>query len=131
MKNIYVAIDFDGTVVLHEYPKLGREAPGACNWMRIWQEEGAKLILFTMRSDELSLKEAVDFCGKNGIVFYGVNENPSQKTWTQSPKVYAHIYVDDAGIGCPLKENPNGRPYVDWDIVGPAVLKRILEIKNG
>ena len=52
-----------------------------------------------------------------GYELYGANENPSQKSWTNSPKVYAHMYIDDAALGCPLKMDLNlsDRPFVDWD----------------
>jgi hypothetical protein len=47
-----------------------------------------------------------------------VGENPTQKEWTSSPKCYAHIYIDDAALGCPLVKGENGeRDYVDWTAV--------------
>lgn len=128
---------FDGTLVDHCFSDIGAPVPGAFHWLKKWQEIGAKLILWTMRSDGRTgegkengpiLAEAVEFCRQHGVEFYAVNENPTQKTWTQSPKVYAHLYVDDAAEGCPLRENPRvgGRPFVDWDIVGPRVYAKIL-----
>lgn len=124
-----IAIDFDGTVVDHCFPDIGEPVPGAFFWLKKFQEHGAKLILWTMRSDSQKsgpvLTEAVEFCRNNGVEFWAVNENPTQKEWTGSPKVYAHIYVDDAAHGCPLRTNPRlgGRDYVDWDVVGPSVLE--------
>lgn len=125
---MYIAIDFDGTIVDHRFPDVGKPVPGAFSWMKEFQELGAKLILWTMRSDGAgdglnTLSDSVMFCRKNGVEFYGINENPSQKTWSNSPKAYAHVYIDDMAAGCPLKENPRsgGRPYVDWSIVGPQV----------
>jgi hypothetical protein len=129
-----IAIDFDGTIVDHVFPDIGKPVPGAFEWMKQFQEAGAKLILFTMRSDgEVYgnvLTQAVEFCRSNGIEFFGINKNPEQNSWTDSPKAYAHIYIDDAAFGCPLKENPrmSGRSYVDWDIVGKEVLKIIQKV---
>jgi hypothetical protein len=109
-----IAVDFDGTIVEHEFPEIGRPVPGAFEWMKKWQQAGALLILWTMRSDGRTgggrengpvLTEAVEFCRKNGVEFHAVNANPSQAVWTSSPKVYAHIYVDDAAAGCPLRES--------------------------
>lgn len=131
-----IAIDFDGTIVEHKFPDIGREVPGAFEWMKKWQEAGAELILWTMRSDRrindpslwgLYLTFACQYCAGRGIFFAGVNHAPHGRDWTDSPKVYAHIYVDDAAFGCPLTESREmgARPYVDWDIVGPAVLERI------
>ena len=125
---MYVCIDFDGTIAEHQYPLIGPAVPGAFKWMKKWQEAGIKLILWTMRSDlpqYKTLSEAVEFCKENGVEFFGVNENPTQHEWTDSPKAYAHQYVDDAAYGCPLLPSPTGatRPIVNWEIVGPAILR--------
>lgn len=126
--HLFISVDFDGTIVEHEYPDVGREVPGAIFWLKKFQEAGAKLILSTMRSDE-ALAEAVEFCRKNGIELYGVNNNPEQKSWTSSPKIYSHIHIDDTNACCPLRESAKmgGRSYVDWDVVGPAVFTRIIK----
>ena len=110
-----IAIDFDGTVVYHRYPEIGEDI-GAVPVLKKLVECGHKLILFTMRchpihpGDRDTLQEAVDWFKDNGIELYGVNENPTQVLWTSSPKPYAHIYIDDSAIGCPLR--PDGA--VDW-----------------
>ncbi len=77
-----------------------------------------------MRGDGLKdqnvLQEAVDYIEKNGIELYGINRNPDQDSWTNSPKAYGEVYVDDAAFGCPLIEVKGfGRPCVDWKKVGP------------
>lgn len=128
VKELTIAIDFDGTIVEHEFPAIGPEVPGAFAWMATLQSRGAKLILWTMRSANQAggdpLQEAVDFCRSKGITFHGINSNPEQH-WSSSPKAYAHVYVDDAAFGCPLLENPRGRPFVDWSAVGPALLQML------
>ena len=117
-----VAVDFDGTLVEHIYPAIGREVPGAFAWLRKFQAADIKLILWTMRSHK-ELAEAVDFCRDRGVEFWGINENPDQHSWTTSPKQYAQLYIDDAAVGCPLI--PAGlRPIVDWRVVGPYVMHR-------
>jgi hypothetical protein len=100
-RTVYICVDFDGTQVEHEYPRIGKEIPGAYEAMRRWQERGAKLIMWTMRSGE-TLKQAVQHGGDNGIDWFGINFNPTQTSWTQSRKAYGHIYVDDAAAGAPL-----------------------------
>ncbi len=129
---MYIAVDFDGTVVDHRFPDIGTPVPGAFEWLKKFQEAGAILILYTMRSDGRAtdgdvLTAALDFCKENGVEFAYANENPAQKGWTSSPKVYAHIYIDDAAACCPMKTNPlpGGRPFVDWDVVGPWVMEQI------
>jgi hypothetical protein len=135
---VKIAVDYDGTIVDHQYPDHGNENPGAFEWLRRYMEAGAKLILWTMRSDNEekdgpTLTTAVEFCRAHGVEFYGVNHGPGQERWTDSPKVYAHVYIDDAAFGCPLRPNPRmgGRPMVDWSVVGPAVMKMIEDENDG
>ena len=124
-----IAIDFDGTCVTHEFPKVGRDIGAALVLKRLVEEEGHKLILWTMRSDVESpksdhpdihavggpyLSDAVAWFAKNGIPLWGINTNPEQPTWTHSPKAYANLYIDDAALGIPLILVREGRPYVDW-----------------
>ena len=121
---MYIAIDFDGTCVTHDYPRIGKEI-GATEVLKRLVEAGHKLILNTMRSDK-ELQDAVNWFKKNGIELYGVNENPTQKRWTNSPKVYAHMYIDDAALGCPLINAPelSNRPFVDWDSIDRQLIQR-------
>ena len=121
-----IGIDFDGTVVDHRYPDIGAEVPGAVKWMRKFAKAGAMLILWTMR-DGHDLEDAVDWFKMRKIKLYGVNMNPTQSGWTKSQKAYCQIYIDDASACVPLHENPRcgGRPYVDWDVVGPWVMEQI------
>ena len=110
-----IAVDFDGTLVEHKYPDIGNEAPFAFAILRTLQEQGHQLILYTMRSGR-ELFNAVQFCQKRGVTFWGVNENPDQHTWTDSRKVFAHLYIDDAAYGVPTKPATEIglRPVVDW-----------------
>ena len=114
-----IAVDFDGTCVTHEYPEIG-ESIGAEKVLRALVENGHQLVLCTMRGHKTHegrdlLQEAVDWFEKNGIELYGVNETPFQHTWTDSPKPYAHLYIDDAALGCPkMKSDISDRPYVNW-----------------
>ena len=121
---MYIAIDFDGTCVTHDYPSIGKEI-GATEVLKRLVEAGHKLILNTMRSDK-ELQDAVNWFKKNGIELYGVNENPTQKRWTNSPKVYAHMYIDDAALGCPLINAPelSNRPFVDWDSIDLQLIQK-------
>ena len=125
-----IAIDFDGTLVEHMFPEIGLEVPLAFHYMKEFQKAGAKLILWTMRSDfqEVGpvLSQALKFCQDRGIMFKGINEGINDREWTTSPKAHANIYIDDAAFGCPLiPARESGRPMVDWSVVGPAVLERL------
>lgn len=120
-----ICIDFDGTIVEHAYPAIGAPVPLALETMRELQEHGHSLILFTMRHGP-TLQEAVDYVTKAGIKLYGINENPTQSSWTESRKVYGHHYIDDAAIGCPLVFKYQQRPYVDWKILSAMLRERGL-----
>lgn len=113
----YIGVDFDGTIVKHDYPRIGEPIPGAIETLHDLVDAGHKIILYTMRSGE-PLVEAIEYLERHAVKLYGANENPSQKHWTKSPKVYCHLYIDDAALGCPLaKDQSDSRPYVHWERV--------------
>lgn len=126
-----ICVDFDGTLVKHRYPDIGPEIPRAFEYLKKFRALGATLILYTMRDDGdkngPTRTQAVEFCKSRGVVFDHVNENPKQRSWTASPKVYANIYIDDAAVGCPLFVSPGERPWADWETIGPRVLERLAE----
>lgn len=133
-----ICIDFDGTCVTHEFPKVGKDI-GAVPVLKKLVEAGHKLILFTMRSNRalpnetvgptimdvtgMFLDDAVNWFKQNDIPLHGINENPTQKNWTTSPKAYGQLYIDDAALGCPLKLAYSDKQetmfiqYVDWEKV--------------
>ena len=135
-----ICIDFDGTCVTHEFPKVGEDI-GAVPILKKLVNGGHRLILFTMRSSlkegtakegslgydnpkKITLKtdvlqDAVRWFNKNKLPLYGINSNPSQKDWTASPKAYGQLYIDDAALGCPLILDKDicKRPFVDWKSV--------------
>lgn len=123
-----IGIDFDGTIVKHTYPDIGGPCPLAIETMKELQAKGCRLILYTMRSGS-ELEDAVEYLKQNGIVMWGVNNNPEQAAWSISPKVYCNIYIDDAALGCPLIEFISSfppRPYVDWSEVRTMLMDRGL-----
>ncbi len=138
-----IIIDFDGTCVTHEYPRIGKEI-GAVPVLKELVAKSHNLILFTMRSDfeqtlvdptinprasrarSRHLSDAVDWFKKHEIPLYGIQTNPTQKRWTSSPKAYGQIIIDDSALGCPLlyREFVDGKkggyldyPHVDWQEV--------------
>lgn len=123
---IPICVDFDGTIVTHEYPKIGKANPHAIEIMKeLTEEYNVGWILDTMRSNYV-LQEAVDYLSKNGIKLYGIGENPTQKRWTNSTKAYAPFSIDDRNIGTPLLYKENTRPYVDWLKI-KEIIKPILD----
>ena len=95
-----IAVDFDGTIVEHKYPAIGKEMLFAFATLKALQQKGHKLILWTIRTGPL-LQEAVDYCEKNGVVFYAVNKNYPEETLDEkvSRKLNADIFIDDRNVG--------------------------------
>jgi hydroxymethylpyrimidine pyrophosphatase-like HAD family hydrolase len=116
-----IAIDFDGTLVTHEYPEIGTPVDGALEVCLKLKKMGYTLILLTMRgicpiTGRNTLEEAKQYCISAGFPFTYYNENPEQEEWTQSRKVYGMLYIDDSALGCPVIYNPkiHDRKFVDW-----------------
>ncbi len=108
-----IAIDFDGTVVTHEYPAIGRDV-GAVPVLKELVNRGYRLLLLTMR-DGVLLENAKRWFADREIPLWAVNTNPEQGNWTKSPKVYANLYIDDSNLGCPLKTIDGAvHPVADW-----------------
>lgn len=95
-----IAVDFDGTIVEHRYPAIGKEMLFAFATLKALQQKGHKLILWTIRTGDL-LKEAVDYCSANGVDFYAVNKNYPEEELDDrtSRKLNADIFIDDRNVG--------------------------------
>ena len=89
-----IAVDFDGTIVEHKYPAIGRELPFAIETLRKLQSDRHKLILWTVREGGL-LEEARD---RNNHF---------------SRKLKADVFIDDRNLG--------GLP--DWGTIYEMVTK--------
>ena len=99
METRKIAVDFDGTIVEDNYPSIGRERPFALRTLRALQEKGFLLILWTCRTGK-QLDEAVEFCQKGGVEFYGINNNFIGETdGDGARKIDADIYIDDRNFG--------------------------------
>lgn len=123
IKSIYIGIDFDGTMVRNKHPEIGEPIEGALDTVCDLICAGHKIILYTMRSGE-RLAQAVEYLEDNGVKLYAVNENPSQKYWTDSPKIFCNIYIDDCSIATPLVVPDKGKPFVNWEEVRELLVER-------
>lgn len=142
-KSLVVSLDFDGTLVRTDhYPIFDpTPLPGCLETLEWLKSKGAKFILLTQRdhthvaalgralkvnrlsSDKSSvLQDAIDWCKKNKIELWGINENPGQHYWSDSRKVYSDIIIDDRCACMPLDENN----CVDW-----ITLRKALHDKLG
>jgi hydroxymethylpyrimidine pyrophosphatase-like HAD family hydrolase len=99
-QNIKIAVDFDGTIVDHEYPEIGKEKLFVFETLKSLQKQGCRLILWTIRTGR-ELDEAVEFCRQKGVEFYAVNKNYPEEKFEEdvARKIEADIYIDDRNIG--------------------------------
>lgn len=107
--DMIIAVDFDGTIVTHEYPRIGKDIPFAIDTLKKLQEEHhLQLILWTVREGTL-LAEAVEYCRNRGLEFYAVNSNyPEESPEHKEPrKLKADLFIDDRNLG--------GLP--DWGVI--------------
>ncbi len=95
-----IAVDFDGTLVEHRYPAIGKEILFAFETLRELQKQNHQIILWTFRSGK-ELDEALEFCKARGIEFYAVNKSYPEEVFdpTISRKINADIFIDDRNIG--------------------------------
>lgn len=109
-----VAVDLDGTLAEEgefDPDMIGAPRPGAVEWMKKFQEAGARLIIHTVRdADDL----VAEWCEENDIPFDYINENPDQPDGS-SDKLFADVYLDNRAV------DASG----DWDGHGEAVLRRV------
>ncbi len=96
-----IAVDFDGTIVEHKYPEIGKEILFAFETLRALQKQNHQLILWTYRSGK-ELEEAVEYCRRNGVVFYAINASYPEEEFDEeydSRKIDADLFIDDRNIG--------------------------------
>ena len=97
-----IAVDFDGTIVTHEYPKIGKEIPFATQTLKMLKNDGHRLILWSVREGQL-LEDAVKWCSERGVEFYAVNKDyPEEEKANNnhfSRKLKADVWIDDRNVG--------------------------------
>lgn len=113
-----IAVDFDGTIVEHRYPSIGKEIPFAIETLKKLQADRHQLILWSVREGRL-LDEAVEFCRQRGLEFYAVNrdypEEEADRNRHYSRKLKADLFIDDRNVG--------GLP--DWGTIYRMVSQRL------
>lgn len=96
-----IAVDFDGTIVEDKYPSIGKPMIFAFETLKMLQNDGHRLILWTYRAGT-KLQDAVEFCKEQGVEFYAVNASyPEEEVESgrSSRKIHADIFIDDRNFG--------------------------------
>ena len=116
-REMTIAVDFDGTIVEHRYPEIGKELPFATQTLRMLIEDRHRLILWSVREGKL-LEDAVEWCRQRGVEFYAINkdfpEEEENKNQSFSRKIKADVWIDDRNIG--------GLP--DWGTIYQMITER-------
>ena len=97
-----IAIDFDGTIVENEYPKIGDERMFATDTLKMLIKDRHQLILWTCREGQL-LDEAINWCKERGVEFWAINKDFPEEDITKnqqfSRKIKADLFIDDRMVG--------------------------------
>ena len=98
-----IAVDFDGTIVEHRYPEIGKELPFATETLKMLIKDRHRLILWSVREGKL-LDDAVNWCRERGVEFYAVNRDYPEERGTEnnnnfSRKLKVDMFIDDRNIG--------------------------------
>jgi len=119
---IIVYLDFDGTVVTFDYPKIGTDVPDALRVIQRLIKKGVYLILNTQRCEmkDNSLEEAKKYLIDKGIKIDACTGKKVTPSWKLPFKTT--VYIDDIATGIPLIPDDNGIMMVNWKEV-----EKILE----
>lgn len=119
-----IYLDFDGTVVEHRFPDIGRYNEGCFKVIRKLQDAGHEIILNTFRADigEEFLLDALYFLAleqegiKIAIMSSVLDKKIHPNPWIPSQfKESEVIYIDDIALGSPLIDNTTGKGNrVNW-----------------
>jgi len=124
-----LAIDFDGTIVRHEFPYIGALKPNAKEVINNLYDRGFGIFIWTCRDStfhpklvekfedaEPTVFHVHDFLEKEGIKYDGININHPELEFHPVPKIYADIYIDDKQLG--------GIPS-DWKLIKALIDEHI------
>lgn len=119
---LIIAIDFDGTIVEHIYPQIGKLKHSAKEVINKLFDEGHEIIIWTCRcnahSEYEDLTDMKYFLQENEIKYTKINSNSDSVPYGCKPKIYSDIYIDDKNLF-----------YIDdWNIIYKEI-KRIEELR--
>lgn len=100
MNNKIIAVDFDGTLCVNDWPDIGAPNLEIINYVKGERKKGNKIILWTCRSGDLLIK-AIRWCSKQGLIFDHINENTPEMVdafGSDTRKIFADEYIDDRMI---------------------------------
>lgn len=97
-KKRVIAVDLDGCLWEEDFPNIGAINWHVVNTVKMWKEQGHKIVIWTCRSDEKSIKEAKDKLDELGIKYDKFNENVPNQYGGDPRKAYCSMYLDDRAV---------------------------------
>ncbi len=104
-----IAIDFDDTIVISDYPEIIGFKPGAKKAIKKLKDAGCRIVIWTCRTDTDKVEE---FLIKNNVPFDAINDNSAitDEEWKRTGfedtrKIGADLVIDDRAIE--FKDNWN------------------------
>ena len=95
-----IAVDFDGTLCYSNWPELGEPNMPLIEYLKSWQKQGNKLILWTCRAGD-ALDNAVSWCNEYELTFDAINDNLPEIVelyGNNSRKITCDYYIDDRAM---------------------------------
>ena len=115
-----IAVDFDGTIVEHEFPEIGGAFDNAMETLFELQNAGHKIIIWTCRCGA-PLADMVRWLIRRGFYADAINSNVAPVQGFAVPKILADIYIDDRNFG----------GFPGWQRVREELLPATQEPNNG
>ncbi|MBL7895331.1 MAG: hypothetical protein JNK50_08580 [Bacteroidia bacterium] len=123
-----IYLDFDGTVVEHQYPLIGPLNIGCIEVIDKLCKTGHEIVINSMRAeyDKTLLKEAIEFLNKSlsdlnnstnkySLIHTDYKYDPTKWDWNLHFET-KRIFIDDVCEGIPLKNGVSiKRAMVDWE----------------
>ena len=103
MDNKWVAFDFDGTIVDHEYPNYGKIKPETIELMQELKREGYMIMIYSCRNNRSLYKTTKEYLeGTNSLkIFLRENNILFNEIWPYEKPVVSMIFDDRA---CSMRE---------------------------
>lgn len=120
-KKVILAIDFDGTIAVADYPGIGAPKKNVSKVLNRLHEEGFVIIIWTCREGD-HLNQIGDWMIEHDIPWYDMNhhhEDVKNHFVNDTRKVAADIYIDDKQLG--------GIPD-DWEDIYILIHKHVEQI---
>lgn len=134
-----IYLDFDGTVVEHAFPAIGKYNPFCFEVIQKLQLAGHQIILNTFRTDmnDGSLQQALDYLNHPANHLQAITKttemkiNPANWDWKFFEKNRL-VFIDDICKGIPLIDTREivGGKMVDWPAINLQFLEKNIYTKT-